>query len=360
MLVLCLFFLVPVIGCDEVDRQPDDTGGSDDDQACTGMDFLVTQGGCGPDGLGELTEVCIDEKWEEHSCNDPADWPDHNYTSGYIAGCSGQIHYQKWAQKSQAAANLVFLNGRTEYVDKYHHLIPLLSRQWDIVMFDHYGQGRSGGPRAHADDFDTQHVCDFTKVLEETTNPQIPTFVMTHSMGGFVAVRHEELHPGSVDALVMSAPMLGLDSSPFTLEQAINMAASAIEEGKGEDHYKDNYARTDCDEWKLTHDCDLYEQFRYDELTIIGYSTYGWLYAALTGMQKALDDAEKITIPVLVFQAELDNTVLPEPQNEFCAGLADCELVVREGDYHDMFCELDREDIVEESLEFFDEILKTL
>jgi lysophospholipase len=358
-----VFLLLVSTGCDENESKEQETDtktDTADNRTCESGEFLVTLEACGEDGNGELTEYCVGEKWEEHSCNGPADWPDHNFESGFVKGCSGQIHYQKWAQKQQAVANLVLVNGRTEYSDKFHHLIPLLTRQWDIIIFDHYGQGRSEGVRAHAVDFDEYQVCDFGKILEATTDPSLPTLVMAHSMGGFIAIRFEQLHPGTLKGLVFSAPMLGIDTSPMTTEVAIKLAQSAIDGGTGEAHYKENYLRTDCDDWKQTHDCDLYEEFRRDPLTVIGYPTFGWLYAALTGMQEALTDADKVEIPVMIFQAELDNTVLPEPQSEFCDSAPDCELFVREGDYHDMFSELDRDEIVEQSLAFFDNILRTM
>jgi lysophospholipase len=328
-----------------------------DGRTCPSGTFLVTKEGCGDDGLGELTEFCVDQKWQHHSCNHPGDWPEHDYSSGYLEGCSGQIHFQRWKQKTSAAANLVIINGRTDYVDKYHHMISAIAKQWDIVSFDHFGQGRSDGPRAHADDFDAQHVCDLDKILEVATNSQLPTFVMAHSMGGFVAIRYEQLHPGVIDGLVLNAPMLGLDSSPMTTEQAINLAGMAVQEGRGEVNYKENYVRTDCEDWKQTHDCTLFEQFRNDPLTVIGYPTYGWLYAALTGMQTAFDEIEKVKTPILLFQAELDTTVLLEPQNEFCDALDQCELAVRQGEYHDLWCELNRQEIFDQAIAFFDEIL---
>lgn len=350
----CVSFLLLLAGCEDSNGQSNE---KPDNRTCDSGEFLVTAQACGVESKGELTEFCVEEKWEEHSCNDPSDWPNHDYESGYIAGCSGQIHYQKWAQNQPAVATLVVLNGRTEYVDKFHHLVPLLTRPWDIIMFDHYGQGRSEGVRAHAEDFDAYQVCDFGKVLAATTNPSLPTLVMAHSMGGFIAIRFEELHPGTINGLVLSAPMLGIDSSPLNTEQAINVASIGIEGGRAEANYKDNYARTDCDDWKLTHDCPLYEEFRRDPLTLIGYPTFGWLYAALTGMLQALEDSAKVQIPIIIFQAELDNTVLPEPQEQFCGSAADCELFLREGDYHDMLSELDRDEIIQQSLEFFDDVL---
>lgn len=350
--------LLITTGCE--DTKSNDGGHENaDDRTCESGDFLVTADGCGGENLGELTEFCVEGRWQRHSCNDPENWPDHDYASGYLTGCTGQIHYQRWATMDHAVANLVVLNGRTEYVDKYHHVIPMLKRPWDIIMFDNYGQGRSDGIRAHAVDFDTDQVCDFGKVLDNTINPDLPTFVLAHSMGAFIAVRHEQLYPGQLNGMVLTSPMFAIPTDPYTTEQAINMAKLSVEAGNAEVNYKEDYVRSDWDEWKLTHDVPLYEKYRRDPLTVIGHPTFGWLYAALTGMQALMADPAEIDIPILLFQAELDTVVLPEPQNAFCDRVANCERRIRTGDFHDLLSELDREEIVQETLQFLDDVLDT-
>lgn len=351
---LISIFLLVMASCDDTDSKDNE---EIDDRVCEGASILVTEQSCGVDDLGELTEVCLDGKWEQHSCNHPADWPNHIYTSGYITGCSGQIHFQKWEQKESPKANLVLLNGRAEYVDKYHHLIPLITRQWNIISFDHYGQGRSDGIRAHAVDFDANQVCDFGKILDATANPAIPTIVLAHSMGGYIATRYEELYPGEIKGFALTSPMFGMVTDPFTNAQAVNMAQLAVDDGRGEEHSFENYIRTECDEWKITHDCKHYDKYRDDYLTLIGYPTYGWFLAAMTGVEQAINDAEKILAPTTIFQAGYDNSVLFEPMEEFCDSLKACELFKRPDDYHDLLTELDREEIVGQILEFFDGIL---
>jgi alpha-beta hydrolase superfamily lysophospholipase len=103
----------------------------------------------------------------------------------------------------------------------------------------------------------------------------------------------------------------------------------------------------------------LYNQFKDDPYTIIGEPTWGWGYAALTGFESLFDDVDNITSPLLILQAGEEFVVLPEKQQEFCdlVGDALCSLSVYENDYHELFNETDREDVLEESILFIDNAL---
>lgn len=281
---------------------------------------------------------------------------------GEIQSCTDniQIAYQVWRYNGNPEATLVFLNGRTEYTDKYHHLIELIEKPWDIIMFDHYGQGRSGGPRAHADNFDDQHVCDMKNIIDELADATIPVAVIAHSMGGFVATRFAQLYPDAVSAFALSSPMYGIPlPGGMDEETAKALSLSLIESGKGEEPTGESEPRPGCDENIVTHDCELYNQFKDDPYTLIGEPTWGWGYAALTGFESLFEDVDNITNPFLIMQAGEELVVLPEKQEEFCdlLGAERCTLSVYENDYHELFNETDREDVMEESILFIDRIL---
>jgi len=280
------------------------------------------------------------------------------YDEGDVAACSGNIHYQMWLDEAPTAL-LVFVNGRAEYTDKYHHLIPLFARSWDILMIDHYGQGRSEGVRAHATDFDTQQVCDLKTVIESLIRADMPVIVIGHSMGGFISTRLAQLHPDVIDVLVASSPMYGIPTGDISLELAKSMAAQKVSVGMGEDPYAVDDGPTPFADNILTHDQTLYEQFYTDPLTEIGEPTWGWLNAAFIGFDRLFAAPDAIVVPFMMMVAGDEQMVLPGSQDDFCAAMnaatADsCTRVAFEGDYHELFNELDRETVVETALSFID------
>jgi acylglycerol lipase len=114
-------------------------------------------------------------------------------------GCSGEIAYTTYEYDGTAEATLIVVNGRAEYTDQYDHWLNYLySRPWNVVMWDHFGQGRSEGPRAHADDFDLQHVRDMGAVIEQLSDPALPLVSASHSTGGLVTIRYIQQKPGAL------------------------------------------------------------------------------------------------------------------------------------------------------------------
>ncbi|MBU1244399.1 lysophospholipase, partial [Myxococcota bacterium] len=282
-----------------------------------------------------------------------------NYDEGDVAACTGNIHYQMWLHEAPTAL-LVFVNGRAEYTDKYHHLIPLFARSWDILMIDHYGQGRSEGVRAHANDFDSGQVCDLKTVIESLIRGEMPVAVIGHSMGGFISTRLAQLHPEVVDVLVASSPMYGIPTGDITLALAKATAAQKVSAGLGEVPYAiDEDGPTPFESNILTHDQTLYEQFYTDPLTEIGEPTWGWLNAAFIGFDRLFAAPEDIVVPFMMMVAGDEQMVLPGSQDDFCSAMnaatADsCLRVSFENDYHELFNELDRETVVETALTFID------
>jgi alpha-beta hydrolase superfamily lysophospholipase len=62
--------------------------------------------------------------------------------------------------------------------------------------------------------------------------------------------------------------------------------------------------------------------------------------------------------PVLVLQAGEEAWVDKPAQSDFCAAASSCELVVKEGSYHEIFNELDRAQTVRNVVEFLDERIR--
>ena len=138
--------------------------------------------------------------------------------SHWQASDGWKIRRIDWKSESngQSRGSILFLPGRGDHYEKYLETLDYYARAgWNVTAVDWRGQGLSGrlldDPNVgHIDDFktwiaDIRHF--YTGWEEENPGPHV---AIAHSMGGHLALRaaaEGAIHP---DALVLSAPMLGM------------------------------------------------------------------------------------------------------------------------------------------------------
>jgi alpha-beta hydrolase superfamily lysophospholipase len=290
-------------------------------------------------------------------------FPSRTFESGFIEGCEGnQISYNKWADDGEPYATLIFSTGRSEYTDKYHHLIPLIDRNVDIVFYDHIGQGRSDGTRAHVNDVDAEHACDLREVARQLTDENLPRFILAHSMGSLGTVRALQLQPDLAVAAAFSSPMWGLIfPGGVDVETARTLAVSQVETGNGEAPIipPDGSPVDTCEEAKITHDCELYDQFANDPLTMIGSATWGAGLAFLNAIDLMMASLADVKVPFFIQAAGDEHYVDATSHPAVCDGInaiypEQCRLVVHENDWHELLNEVDRATYMADYLDFFD------
>lgn len=117
--------------------------------------------------------------------------------------------------------SLLFLGGRGDFYEKYlESLVEWNRAGWGVTAFDWRGQGGSG--RLGHDSY-TGHIGDFATWVadlaafwrEWKAATPAPHVLVAHSMGGHLSLRALAEQRIDPDALVVSAPMLGLYGQPL-------------------------------------------------------------------------------------------------------------------------------------------------
>ena len=120
--------------------------------------------------------------------------------------------------------HVIFLTGRTEYLEKV--ALPaerFVARGYSVITLDWRGQGLSSrhaepGLKGHVDDFaEFQTDLDALLVTDQAMTLTGARVLVAHSMGGGIAA-HAMARPSiakTLDAAILSAPMLGISMSPF-------------------------------------------------------------------------------------------------------------------------------------------------
>ena len=152
----------------------------------------------------------------------PIDRRAHPPQAKFEVGLSGDnwpIRRMDWPQPkgSEVRGSLLFAGGRGDFIEKY--LEPLghwHSRGWNVTSFDWRSQGESRGDieGGHLDSFDDL-VADGAALIAGWLNGPGPHVGIGHSMGGHLLLRIMAERQPALDAAVLVAPMIGINSGPL-------------------------------------------------------------------------------------------------------------------------------------------------
>ncbi|HEX2085734.1 MAG TPA: alpha/beta hydrolase [Solirubrobacteraceae bacterium] len=127
-----------------------------------------------------------------------------------LAGARGRLVVHEWHNPA-AELVLVIAHGYGEHAGRYEHVAARFVAEGAAVYAnDHLGHGRSEGERAlveDGEDFSSDLHLVVRRAREE--HPGLPLVLLGHSMGGLIATRYVQRHPGEVDVLVLSGPAIG-------------------------------------------------------------------------------------------------------------------------------------------------------
>jgi len=256
--------------------------------------------------------------------------------------------------RTKRRGSLLFASGRSDFIEKYLEVYAdLRARGWDVTTFDWRSQGGSRGPgeeriEASFDPF----VEDLAALLADwrraTPGPHV---AMGHSMGGHLLLRTIIDRKPALDAAILTAPMLDVNSAPIPIRIAPDIADTM---------YWLGFGRTPM--WKappamlapggrrnrnLTASRQRYEDELYwwdarpDFNT--GPPSFGWMRAAFRSRAATFtpDKLRGVALPILIIGAEKDRLVSPAAIREAAALLPHAELVMMPDAAHEILRDSD-------------------
>lgn len=121
-------------------------------------------------------------------------------------GHAGSLAVRTWPHPNPRL-RAALLPDLGDHLGRYDRVAAALGAAGaEVVGHDPAGHGESAGERALVADFE-DHVADLAAVLAVAGDG--PVVLVGHGIGGAVAARFAQHHPGSVAALVLAAPALG-------------------------------------------------------------------------------------------------------------------------------------------------------
>lgn len=249
------------------------------------------------------------------------------------------LHWYGRLGDGPAKAVLLFVHGLAEHSGRYGWPMEyFLPRGFACYAFDLRGHGRSGGTSVHVRHFD-DYDDDVGAIvrLVKGRHPGTPLFLVGHSMGGVVALRHALGHAEQLDGLVLSSP--GFDAHPdlrppawlANLARLLSTLAPSL------------LIRSDLDPSRISRDPAVVEAYRNDPLVSNKVSAR-WFTSFVAAQKDVFERADDLRRPVLLMQSEADLLVDPRATARW-SELAPPDLVsyyTWPGFYHEMFNEPER------------------
>ncbi|MGI5172655.1 alpha/beta fold hydrolase [Treponema sp. OMZ 840] len=265
--------------------------------------------------------------------------------------------------KKECRGLVVVFHGFCEFSRKYDEFTYCLLKQgYALCRFDQYGHGFSHRDcedlsKVYIKRFQTYVDCAYEVVeqvarplaaeLEKKRQKKLPLFLFGHSMGGAVGALFLARHPGLFTAAVFSAPMFGLyvGGLPkigahlyiklarfFGGEKSYISGHGAFD---GTYRFPDHKKQTCSQHRFLYHFGQRKAEVRFQTWG----ATYAWLDESFNAIKKILKKRTMaaITDPVLLFQAEKDDTVPLEGHIRFAESVPSVRLVICEGANHELY-----------------------
>lgn len=130
-------------------------------------------------------------------------------TETMLTSFDGTKLYFKKDVVDNAKGAVVIVHGLCEHASRYDYLTEkLVARSFSVYRFDHRGHARSEGNRVFYTDFN-EIVDDVNTVVDVALqeNPDVPVFVIGHSMGGFATTAFATKYPTKVKGFVLSGAL---------------------------------------------------------------------------------------------------------------------------------------------------------
>ena len=275
-----------------------------------------------------------------------------------IGGDGGKPLFCSRFDAESPAGTVLIVHGFTENADKYSELIhSLLHSGYSVVAYDQRGHGRSWRDPAisdisltHVDRFgeyvrDLDIVCD--RLLGDMPKPWL---LFAHSMGGAVASLFLERRSGVFARAALCAPMIapnlgGLPAGAAKLmcgiAEKLGMGRKRIFASKPYDGPED--FATSCAAGRERF--DWYDALRAATPVFQNNGpTYGWTREAIRASEEVLAPGavEGIDIPVRLYTAERDSSVMPDAQEAFAKRLRNGRRTPVKGSRHEIYRSADQ------------------
>jgi len=275
---------------------------------------------------------------------------DFTLHSEFIQSSDGtQLHVQA-CDHADPKATVLIVHGFCEHIGRYEHVYQWLHKNGYILGgLDYRGHGRSSGRRSYIESF-SQYVADVDAIVAHFLSEQQgdrKLYLLGHSLGGLITASYALAHPEGLDGIILSAPAVGFNTKIPAWKNMLGKASSML--------WPTLSIPTDIPSEHLSHDTSVCTAYDNDPM-VNKNATARWYTETLSQQATALQQAHRLTMPLLVLQGTEDLIVDPDASQALvgAAGSQDKQILWYDGLYHELFNEVRNEDVLNDTVQWLD------
>jgi len=256
------------------------------------------------------------------------------------------LFYRYW-RPPEPKATIVGVHGYAEHSGRYKHVGEFLAQNgFAFYIHDLRGHGLSDGERGFVNDFwefinDLDLFVDHVRGREKIGR----VFMLGHSMGGLISIIYAIEHPEKLLGLITSGAALKVGIKLSGIQENLMKILSKVRP-----KYRPDIK---IDASYLTHDENVNRAYVEDEL-VFKRGTVRLFVEMIKAMNWAFENAERLSIPILMMHGSDDKIIPPEASKEFFKKIKviDKELKIFPRFYHEIFNEKEKEKALNTALKW--------
>jgi len=274
-----------------------------------------------------------------------------------------QIHAIEWIPEGEVTVILQMCHGMAEYIDRYHEFAEFLTRHgFYVVGNDHLGHGHSVTEPEKLGYFAEKsgNACviadiQYLRICTEKKYPNLPYFMMGHSMGSFLLRQYLGLYSGGLAGAII----MGTGELPDVLLGAGKLVCELVALVKGWDYRSKlvdsfgagGYAKKMGMNW-LSRNEENVEKYKEDPLCgfMFTVNAYFNMFSGMLKMnQQEHEEKTSKNLPMLFVSGKEDlvgecgKAVEHVYKKYKDSGYKNVEMKLYENDRHEILNELDKE-----------------
>lgn len=250
-----------------------------------------------------------------------------------------------WQPNETPKAVLCITHGMGEHIMRYEPIaVYFTSNGYAVMGYDHRGHGQSGGQRGHFPSFD-EFLNDYGIFLQQVEEQygEIPKYCYGHSMGGNVLANYFIRRKAEAHALIFSSPYIKLAFQPPSIKVGLGKLMKNIVPTLS--------LPTGLEVEAISRDETVVKDYIKDKLNHDKVSSIMGIEMIETG-QYALDHANEIALPTLIFHGSADRLTSFEASKEFASKIKNATFIPYEGLYHETHHEPEKATVLKNMLDW--------
>lgn len=268
--------------------------------------------------------------------------------TGEFDGKGGRIFWRAWLPDAEPRAVAVVVHGIAEHSGRYEHVGQRLAEAgFAAYALDHHGHGQSAGAKGNIDTMEST-ADNVAKMLSVAVgkHPDLPRFLIGHSMGGLITSYLATRAPIDVTGIVLSAPAIEIAAG----NAVQRLVAPLISK------YAPNLGVIKLDSKLISRDPQVVHAYNTDPLVYTGPVVARTGTEMLNATYIVKSRLQNLTVPLLVLQGTGDGLVSPASADVLEKGVASKDLTVirYDGLYHEVFNEPEQDKVLTDMMNWLE------